>query len=178
MLKINRTDNPEAELSQIALMSNNKHTNQQANKAWNISFHQSVQSGAFGSCMLFILLLFKAMNKIPVAGTTKETAADIFTILPRRCCWTVCKGGWVGWREKKPPTLGRERSLPPQSLRLTFFCLALKEWDIFVPCNWMLLSHTTWKELTIVKQDQTREPMSCLWTVLLNRCKRSHSGYL
>lgn len=97
MLQINRSDNPAAELNPIALTSNNKQTDQRANKAWNISFHESFQSGAFGSCMLFILLLFKAVNEIPVAATTKETAPDILSILPRRRCWTVSKGGWVAW---------------------------------------------------------------------------------
>lgn len=108
MLQINRSDNPAAELSQIALISNNKHTNQQANKAWNISFHESFQSGAFGSCLLFILLLFKAMNEIPVAGTTKETAPDVLTVLPR-CCWTVSKGGWVAWKREETTEPGQRK---------------------------------------------------------------------
>jgi len=93
MIQINVSDNPAAEPNPIALISNNKHTNQQANKAWNISFHGSFQSGAFGSGMLFILLLFKVVNEIPIVGTTKETAPDVLTILPRRCCQTVFKGG-------------------------------------------------------------------------------------
>lgn len=109
MLQINHSNNPAAELSPIALISNNKHTNQQANKAWNISFDESFQSGAFGSCMLFILLLFKVMNWIPMPDTSKESAPYILTILPRRCCCTVSKGGWVAWKREETTKPGQRK---------------------------------------------------------------------
>lgn len=125
MLQIHRSDNPATELSPIALISNNKHTNQQTNKAGNISFHELFQSRAFGSCMLFILLLFKAVNEIPMAGTTKETCLRRPHYPPQMTLLNVSEGGWVARK-------GEKNTKPGQRKQRTVSTHAL-----FVPCSFL-----------------------------------------
>lgn len=167
MLQINCSDNPAAELSQIALISNNKHTNQQAKPG---TFH-SMNCFSLGplalACFSFYFLkwwmrsLRLGLQRKLLQTSSPSSPEDVAELFPN-------VAEWHG-RAKTPPNVGRKsrgRSSVPQCLCLTVFCLALKEWDIFMPCNWMLLTLThlqeTWQSETRSNQ---RPSVLCLSSV-------------
>lgn len=90
-------------------------------------------------------------------GLQRKLASDVLTILPRWRCWMFPKVAEWQEREKKTPNLGREsrgRSPLMHCLCLAVFCLAMKEWDIFMPCKRMLLTLT--HHLQGTSQSQTK----------------------